>query len=256
MNRRQAIASCCNALGALVLARVEAHAQILPGGAGRGGTGRSSDKWKSSRGEGCYLSANDGRALAAQTPLLSRTCGVPWLDQMMPIEAQYLSRYFGVRAGFTFLVDAEGANAFATPDAFFPNTGGTVLFGVQLLQQELSASQFGTIALAAIMAHEWGHILQFAHGIRVPGKRMELSSDFMAGWWCGMKVLANTPVVDMQTVARSLYAKGDYAFNDPAHHGTPPERVEQMALGFSAAVEDRVTDSRAAFALSRESVGL
>ncbi len=161
-----------------------------------------------------------------------------------------------MRPGFTFLVDAEGANAFATPDVFYAGTQGTVLFGIQLLRQELSASPFGTIALAAIMAHEWGHILQFAHGIRVPGKQMELSSDFMAGWWCGMKVLANTPAVDMHTVARSLYAKGDYAFNDPAHHGTPAERVEQMSLGFSAAVENRVTDSRAAFELSRTSVGL
>ena len=194
--------------------------------------------------------------MKADTALFSRTCGVPSLDWMMPIEADYLSRYFGVRPGFTFLVDAEGPNAFATPDAFFSNTRGTVLFGIQLLRQELSASQFGPIALAAIMAHEWGHILQFAHGIRVPGKRMELSSDFMAGWWCGMKVLASTPVVDMRTVARSLYAKGDYAFNHPAHHGTPEERVDLMAMGFSAAVEDRVTDSRAAFELSRESVGL
>ena len=72
----------------------------------------------------------------------------------------------------------------------------------------------------------------------------------------GMKVLANTPAVDMRTVASSLYEKGDYAFNSPGHHGTPPERVEQMSRGFNAAVARRVTDSGTAFGLSRESVGL
>ena len=255
MNRRQMIASCCGAVGGLVLAGVDVSGQVIPSGAGRAGTGQLSGR-RSAQGEGCFLPASDGRALGTQAPLLSRTCGVPWLDQMMPIESQYLNRYFGVSAGFTFFVETEGANAFATPDTLFGDRHGTVFFGVQLLQQELSASPFGTIALAAIMAHEWGHILQFAHGIRVPGKQMELSSDFMAGWWCGMKVLRNTPAVDMRTVARSLYEKGDYAFNSPGHHGTPPERVEQMSRGFNAAVARRVTDSGTAFGLSRESVGL
>lgn len=191
-----------------------------------------------------------------QGPTLVSSCGIPWLDQMMPLEAQYLDKYFGVSAWFTFLLDAEGPNAFATPNALKNGTQGTVLFGIQLLRQELAASPFGTIALAAIMAHEWGHILQFANGIQVPGKRMELSGDFMAGWWCGMKVLAGTAAVDMFTVADSLYGKGDYAFNSPQHHGTPKERVQAMQGGYRAATREGVTGSRRAFAMSRSAVGL
>ena len=124
------------------------------------------------------------------------------------------------------------------------------------MQQELQTSPFGTIALAAIMGHEWGHILQFVHGIQVLGKRMELSSDFMAGWWCGMKVLAGTVAVDLPTVAYGLYTKGDYAFNDPRHHGTPEERVEHMQQGYLSAIQREVTDSASAFAMSRRAVGL
>jgi hypothetical protein len=117
------------------------------------------------------------------------------------------------------------------------------LFGLRLLQEEISASPVGGNALVMIMAHEWGHILQFQRGVAEPGKGMELSADFMAGWWLGMKAVWRVPMLDWATAARSLFGKGDYEFNSPRHHGTPSERVSLMTRGYELSANLGVTSS-------------
>jgi|ERR1051325_2903160 hypothetical protein len=204
---------------------------------------------------GCGIRGVDADSFGSAGIQISERCGIPFLDKVMPAEAELLSDAFGVSPGFVFLNDLASANAFATPESIHGGSG-TVLFGLRLLRQEIYASAVGGNALILIMAHEWGHILQYDHGLEVGGTRMELSADFMGGWWLGYKALMNVPELDWQTAARSLFGKGDYAFNSPQHHGTPAQRVMSAGRGFALAASSGVDDARIAFREARKLVNL
>jgi hypothetical protein len=202
---------------------------------------------------GCYLSASFSQNDVGGR--LSRTSGYAFLDQVMPQEGRLLSSYFGVSPGFAFLMDLDAPNAYATPNAFFSGTQGTVLFGIKLITSEISASPVGGNALIAIMAHEWCHILQYKNGLQAPGARMELAADLMAGWWLGMKARTGLQT-DPSTAARSLFQKGDFAFFSQQHHGTPQQRVQHFAAGFQMAVTGSATTANRAFQSARQFTGL
>jgi hypothetical protein len=38
--------------------------------------------------------------------------------------------------------------------------------------------------------------------------------------------------VNVSTAFRSVFEKGDYAFNEPDHHGTPAQRLAAATAGF------------------------
>lgn len=261
MNRRQAIVGCCS-LAASLTTRIGFAQWPTAGGSASsdaaqwpGGSRDHANGNIIGQAKGCYLASANGLQQAGQ-PQLVQSSGIPYLDQVIPAEAILLNQFFGVSAGFAFVVEGGQPNAVAVPQPVFPGTRATVLFGLKLMQAEIAASPVSGNSLIAIMAHEWGHVLQYAHGIMVPGKRMELSSDFMAGWWIGMKALNQMPLVDVATVAKSLFDKGDYAFNSTSHHGTPNERVAHMQQGYLLAIQQHVTSSFAAFTASRSLTGL
>lgn len=174
---------------------------------------------------------------------LSNTTGNPPLDAGITNELQYLINLFTVRPGFFMLHEGAYGNAFATSEILgghaFPH--GTVVFGLTLMQEEYEAAgptgRFDH-AMAAIMAHEWGHILQFRKLKSQPsGKAMELQADALAGWYMGVRSVqlsAYGSMVDIQTAMKSVFSKGDYAFNDPRHHGTPDERLKMFQMGLKA----------------------
>jgi hypothetical protein len=181
----------------------------------------------------------------------------PNLDVAIRQEVQVLSAAFQVRPGFGFLRDFEQGNALATPERYFPGTTGTVLLGVRLIRDELEANpSWGTNGIVGVMAHEFAHILQFQHGAIAPGKPMELSADFMAGWLMGLKSLGRVPGTRPDVVAASVYRLGDYEEEDPDHHGTPAERSAAVGAGHAAATQQGVFHVQPAFALSRQISGL
>jgi predicted metalloprotease len=120
---------------------------------------------------------------------------------------------------------------------------GTVLFGLRLLGGEIQTHALGGNSVIAIMAHEWGHILQFSNGVSGGGKGPELSADCMAGWWLGLKATKGVAHLDVNSVARTLFEKGDYNFNSRLHHGTPQERVNALAYGFALATQRGVSNA-------------
>lgn len=192
------------------------------------------------REAGCSLRQGAIRAMQDRGVRLSPTSGFGYLDNVMPQEAELLSRMFEVHPGFAFFDDGGDPNAFAVTDTLIPGTSGTVLFGLDLLRKEVSSSPVGGNALIMIMAHEWGHIAQFTRGLAQPGKQAELSADFLGGWWLGMKRVWNVPALDWDTAARSIFSKGDYAYNSPTHHGTPEERVSMMTKGYTLSAMRRI----------------
>ena len=95
---------------------------------------------------------------------------------------------------FAFCDDHESPNAYAAPASFFSRRDGTVLLGVHLLTSLMSLEHHPEIAVAEVCAHEFGHIVQFKHGlIRTLSDRdsnnyrIELHADFLAGYFAGVR---------------------------------------------------------------------
>lgn len=161
--------------------------------------------------------------------------------------AQTLSRItdvFQVLPGFVFYDDREHANAFATPRLRFRHTDGSVLFGRSFLKQLLSTNTDGEIALTAVCAHEFAHILQFKRGlvsapINSPGAfgRLELQADLLAGYFAGTRKRARRsyPAAVFTETLASLNVSND----GQRSHGTPSQRRAVIARGFNAAYRER-----------------
>ena len=178
-----------------------------------------------------------GGLMANGIEMLS-TSGNPELDSSINLELTNIANTLNILPGFGFYDDEDGANAFAIDDTVIPNTRGTVIFGKQLLSDELTRNSNGGLAIAGIIAHEFAHIYQYQSEFyqllkrtQNSNKRVELHADYLAGYYLGLKRLRNAEI-DIKAFLDSLYLKGDTHFNSPTHHGSPFERKQVMLEGY------------------------
>jgi hypothetical protein len=196
----------------------------------KGTDAKSSEKNHATDYTGCLLSAY---AAGQMRPQILPPNKVVRQDQYAALQSiiGHLIQALNVNPQFYFYNDQESPNAFATPEAFdsnFPN--GTVIFGARLITLEAQQTGFANYTVAAIMAHEFAHILQFKLGEDLPTKQKELEADYMAGWYIA-NVSGTALDVASSEALRTFYSKGDYGFNDPNHHGTPQERMRAVQAG-------------------------
>jgi len=120
-------------------------------------------------------------------------------------------------------------NALSRPDH-------VILFGRNITVDTI-LSTGSDLPVAGILAHEWGHQVQFGYGWMnqaAPSVRSsELEADAFSGYYMGLVKRWAGP--ELNTYFQRLFSLGDYQFNDPGHHGTPNERVAAGALGMQAA---------------------
>lgn len=147
--------------------------------------------------------------------------------------------------GFAYYDDYDSENAYATPKVRLTNADGTVLFGQRLLRRLMRNPESPDISVAAVCAHEFGHILQFKRGLsRIVGagqgtvKRIELQADFFAGYFAGRRKLER-PEYPAAVFATTQYSMGDNMLNHPGHHGTHQERAAAIVKGFEVAHRQR-----------------
>jgi hypothetical protein len=159
------------------------------------------------------------------------------LDAAIIFETKRIRSFFSVHPGVRILDDRQSPNAFAVHDRLLRNTDGTVLLGSNLIRSELISNNLGGIAVGGIIAHECAHILQFNTDLydtlmasQSTARCLELHADFMAGFYFGVRAASKD--LDVKPFAKSLFSKGDWAFNEPNHHGTPQEREDAMYAGF------------------------
>lgn len=155
------------------------------------------------------------------------------LDRALIAEMRKLIQVFGINPGIQYIDDFESPNAFALNRNIISSTTGTILLGINLINSELSG-EYGGAAVAGIAAHEGAHILQFysSFGERLIGptaKEMELHADYLSGYYFGVTGRTERSLLSF---GGSLFAKGDYNYNDPGHHGTPDERLAAMEYGY------------------------
>jgi hypothetical protein len=162
-----------------------------------------------------------------------------------------LTDAFHVLPGFAYYDDRAAENAYATTARRMGHADGTVLFGRRFLHTLLSQPADADVAVAAICAHEFGHIAQFKYGLvdaLLSGartvKRAELHADFLAGYYAGLRRLQKPdyPVARFAAGLSNLKSSKTAA---PAH-GNARERASAIALGFQTSYRDRRSFAEAA----------
>ena len=144
----------------------------------------------------------------------------------------------GEHPAFTF-------NQIAVPDTTFPNIGqipAKIVIGDGLLQG-LDEIGYAKIAPQAILAHEFGHHIQYDLGILTRGvkltpktsRRFELMADAYAAYFLAHNKGAAMQLNDLQKVAEVLFNTGDCNFTVDGHHGTPTQRKAATEWGYNLA---------------------
>jgi len=102
---------------------------------------------------------------------------------------------------------------------------------------------FGDVAPQAILAHEYGHQVQFAKNYGIGGtpaertRFQELNADAMAAYFLTHSRGATLNQKRVEEFLQVFYDIGDCQFDDPGHHGTPNQRMSAARFGFQLADE-------------------
>lgn len=154
------------------------------------------------------------------------------LDELLINEFKTMSVVFDIN---NYLGIYEGNNAFAIRNSPW------IMIGKSLMLDEFVKTN-GSKSIIAIMAHEFGHCLQYKYNMEVDGswggKWCELHADYMAGWFMGMKQYFSNDKLSQEEfnkVVESFFELGDTDYYDPNHHGTKQERSTAFLGGFYAA---------------------
>ncbi len=168
------------------------------------------------------------------------TTGNKNLDRALSSEMKKQQKLYVLRPAFYLFTD-KIKNAFATTKKFpeFPTSDGSIVYGIELMKEQLARGYWGGAVVAGVLAHEYGHIYQYRSGyfkrmrkLHKTVKFVELHADYMSGYYIGRKYQESGERVNVRTVASATYDIGDYHYNSPSHHGTPVERTIMLKAGF------------------------
>jgi hypothetical protein len=189
------------------------------------------------RATGCSIRSGVADAFGGQLPKLYATSGIPWMDSKVAAENEILCVAFGVRPKYFFYNDGTRKNARATAARIGGHSmpDGTVMFGRGLFQELLSKfgqHVAGEVAVMAVTAHEWAHILQFRTQAGNPAwKYPELHADFLSGWYMANRWRMQWGSFGLQSAMQQMWEMGDTDYHNPDHHGTNQERLVAFMEG-------------------------
>ena len=146
------------------------------------------------------------------------------MNEEVTIQRQFFS---GIPATVWILNEGNPnyKNAYASPD-------GNILFGYHMFWYIVNS--YNELAIAGVLAHEWGHRTQYVHSWSTQNPAMELEADAFSGYYMG---LAKQWAWDqIQGYYQNTYATGDYNFHSSDHHGTPNQRLAAAYMGVNTAL--------------------
>ncbi|EMR03225.1 M48 family metalloprotease [Cesiribacter andamanensis] len=117
-------------------------------------------------------------------------------------------------------------------NAYVPYAEAAIYFGHHMFYYTIS--QYGELAVAGVLAHEFGHSTQNYFGWQTRDMYSELEADAWSGFY--MALNKQWAWSQIQGYYSNVYAAGDYNFNSPSHHGTQQERLASAYLGVETAV--------------------
>lgn len=206
---------------------------------------------------GCSLTAA-GLTKVQQNMKPSGGVGLAGIEKEIFSNVLTLRQRYGLRPGAVFFDDSKSPNAYADPKVLVPDgewggKDGTLLLGETLFFEQFRNSATDILNRApheqhvqdkhaldafVILAHEFGHILQFKNGFRpLTFWQLEPHADFMAGWaidknW--VNALFGDKEESFENAVRLMFSIGDTAFDDPKHHGEPQFRAAMVQAGQDA----------------------
>ncbi|WP_242919815.1 neutral zinc metallopeptidase [Pontibacter liquoris] len=109
------------------------------------------------------------------------------------------------------------------------------------IMEAFSALGYGDIAPQAILAHEFGHHIQFQlnlfEGVRSPEatRRTELMADAYSAYYLSHARGASMQWKRVQQFLQVFFNIGDCSFTSTGHHGTPTQRMAAAEWGYNLA---------------------
>ncbi len=157
--------------------------------------------------------------------------GLDELDKRIKSECGFLNGLFGVGAEFAMLAGTPQRRAFAVAEG-----KGAVVVSAEWLK-EIWAGDNRVATVAAVLAHQYAHIVQEKRGCLLPEWARERHADYLAGWYLGKRnvaTLGSGKELDA-AFAASLFANRDEFLNARFDHGqgltTFPPPNEGLADG-------------------------
>ena len=198
-----------------------------------------------------YPAGTDTRVFfTGNEPMIPRS-GDRDFDYALAQTLAKISDAFGVLPGFAYYDDSDHHNAYATDRTRLNRADGTVLMGINLQRQLRASRDNPDVAVVAVCAHEFGHIVQYRHRLiekvnagQPTVKRSELQADYFAGFYAGVRK-KERPNYPAAVVAVTQGEFGDNNFKNRTHHGTETERANAVVRGFEAAFREGKSLSQA-----------
>lgn len=200
---------------------------------------------------GCILNAATTGSTAPGCGTVATT-GNAQLDAAFQREFEQQRNFFNLPdVQWQFVDDCNGDNAFSAPGT------RTIYFGIHFAKN-LYSTWGSTLPLWQVLAHEFGHQMQFTYGDLysrdTTNVHNELEADMFSGFYLGSAKNSN-PTNEIRTILPLAFAFGDTDYNAPNHHGTNDQRVAAVLHGvvvayewYSGAIENTVEVARERFA--------
>src|SRR5262249_33666638 len=143
---------------------------------------------------GFFASSSDHQTYQTGDEPMKGGSGDPEFDYALAHTLVKIGAALEVLPGFAYYDDGDRPQAKATNVKRLARAAGTVLSGLRLLRQTRIELEHPEVAVTAVCAHEFGHILQYkTPGLleallegQVTDKRVELHADFLAGYFAGI----------------------------------------------------------------------
>jgi hypothetical protein len=169
------------------------------------------------------------------------TLGTPQSDSLFHTEVRNQQAFWNTAhpngVPTTVYVFNEGgprnANAYASPK-------GWILFGYHFYNDHLR--RHGRMGIDGILAHEFGHRVQYTYGWSTTNPVFELEADAFSAYYMALR--KGHVWKQIRSYADHVVSLGDTNFNSPEHHGTPRQRLAAAELGVNVAAKGARTPRR------------
>ncbi len=168
---------------------------------------------------------------------LVASCGDEKFDAAIAKEFSAQYKFFGLSdVTMTYFSDCQ-------PNAFAEQDTKRIALGVNLIRSCLNHYKnrqdyfFTMLPIYAILAHEFGHQVQFANGWMNPCDYVvneELEADMWAGYYVGSSLAIG---YEVRQTMQQFYELGTGDFLDPDFHGSPYQRSHAFIDGIMVAEE-------------------
>ena len=167
------------------------------------------------------------------------------LGTMTPAEAEALANdlkiVFGSANFQNFNHPLLTFNAFASPADPFFNTPKKIVMGDGIMKAYDDLG-YSDVAPQAVLAHEYGHHVQFANGVDFGSspegtRRTELMADAFSAYFMTHKRGSAMNWKRVQQFLKVFFDIGDCAFSNDGHHGTPNQRMKAAGFGYQLATD-------------------